>query len=63
MGAVTHGTINFGSRERTYRLCVPRNLPAGPSPLFVALHGGTGWADQFAATNRVEGLAESANGP
>ncbi len=30
-------------------------------PLFVALHGGTGWGDQFAATDRVEGLAE-ANG-
>jgi polyhydroxybutyrate depolymerase len=60
-GTVTHGTITVDGRERTYRLYVPSQLPAGPAPLFLALHGGTGWADQFAGTNHVEGLAE-ANG-
>jgi polyhydroxybutyrate depolymerase len=28
-------------------------------PLFIGLHGGTGWADQFATTNHIERLAES----
>jgi polyhydroxybutyrate depolymerase len=28
-------------------------------PLFIALHGGTGWGDQFATTNHIERLAES----
>lgn len=60
-GTVSHGTLTVDGRERTYRLYVPARLPDGPAPLFVALHGGTGWGDQFAAVNRVEGLAE-ANG-
>ena len=58
-GIVTHGTLIFAGRERTYRLYVPRALPDGPVPLFIGLHGGTGWADQFARTNHIEGLAES----
>ena len=59
VGTVTHGTLTFEGRERTYRLYVPADLPDGPVPLFVGLHGGTGWGDQFATTNHVEGLAES----
>ena len=58
-GTVTHGTLTFGGRQRTYRLYVPHTLPSGPVPLFIGLHGGTGWADQFARTNHIEGLAES----
>jgi polyhydroxybutyrate depolymerase len=61
VGTVSHGAIEVDGRRRTYRLYVPRSLPEGPVPLFAALHGGTGWGDQFAATNGVEGLAE-ANG-
>jgi polyhydroxybutyrate depolymerase len=56
---VTHGALEVDGRERTYRLYVPSELPTGPVPLFIALHGGTGWGDQFATTNHVEGLAES----
>ena len=56
---VTHGMIEVDGRERTYRLYVPSELPAGSVPLFVGLHGGTGWGDQFARTNHIEGLAES----
>jgi polyhydroxybutyrate depolymerase len=56
-GTVTHGTI--GPDGRSYRLYVPATLPDGPVPLFIGLHGGTGWGDQFAFTNRIEGLAES----
>jgi polyhydroxybutyrate depolymerase len=59
VGTITHGTMTFGGRERTYRLYVPSVLPAGPVPLFIGLHGGTGWGDQFARTNHIEGLAES----
>ncbi|HEV7758507.1 MAG TPA: PHB depolymerase family esterase [Acidimicrobiales bacterium] len=58
-GTVTHGTLSFGGRERTYRLYVPRDLPDGPVPLFIGLHGGLGWGDQFATTDHSEGLAES----
>ena len=54
-----HGTISVDGRERTYRLYVPSTLPSDPAPLFIGLHGGTGWGDQFAQTNHVEGLAES----
>ena len=59
VGTVTHDTLMFDGRERTYRLYVPSSLPTGPVPLFIGLHGGTGWADQFATTNHIEGLAES----
>jgi polyhydroxybutyrate depolymerase len=61
VGAVSHGTLTVDGRDRTYRLYVPADLPDGPVPLFVALHGGTGWGDQFAGTNQIEGWAE-ANG-
>jgi polyhydroxybutyrate depolymerase len=57
VGTVTHETIEPGGRS--YRLYVPSALPAGPVPLFIGLHGGTGWGDQFAYTNRIERLAES----
>jgi polyhydroxybutyrate depolymerase len=59
VGTVSHGALTVDGRARTYRLYVPSRLPTGPVPLFVALHGGTGWGDQFARTNHVEGLAES----
>jgi polyhydroxybutyrate depolymerase len=57
IGSVTHGTIEPGGRS--YRLYVPSTLPDGPVPLFIGLHGGTGWGDQFAYTNHIENLAES----
>lgn len=59
VGTLSHGTLRFAGRERTYRLYVPTALPDGPVPLFIGLHGGTGWGDQFATTNHIEGLAES----
>lgn len=60
VGKVSHGELAFGGRDRTYRLYVPRGLPAGPVPLFIGLHGGSGWGDQFATTvNKIEGLAQS----
>ena len=58
-GSVEHGTITVDGLERTYRLYVPASLPGTPVPLFVGLHGGTGWGDQFATTDHIEGLAES----
>jgi polyhydroxybutyrate depolymerase len=59
VGTVTHGTLNVAGGERSYRLYVPRDLPDGPVPLFIGLHGGLGWGDQFATTDHIEGLAES----
>ena len=59
VGTVTHASLVVDGRERDYRLYVPRRVPDGPVPLFIGLHGGTGWADQFAANDHIEGLAES----
>jgi polyhydroxybutyrate depolymerase len=59
VGTVSHGTLSFDGVERTYRLYVPRELPDEPVPLFIGLHGGLGWGDQFATTDHIEGLAES----
>jgi polyhydroxybutyrate depolymerase len=59
VGTVTHSSIEIDGRTRTYRMYVPSNLPDAPVPLFVALHGASGWGDQFAATDRIERLAES----
>ncbi len=61
VGTVTHESIIVDGLERTYRLYVPSVLPDRPVPLFIALHGGTGWGDQFAEVDRAEPLAE-ANG-
>jgi polyhydroxybutyrate depolymerase len=59
VGSITHRELRVDGRERTYRLYVPDSLPERPVPLFIGLHGGTGWGDQFATTNHVEGLAEA----
>lgn len=58
-GKVTHGALVSGGRDRTYRLYVPSDLPEAPVPLFIGLHGGGGWGDQLAATDQIEGFAES----
>lgn len=49
-------------RVRSYRLFVPASVPSDRSvPLLVALHGGTGWGEQFEGNSRFDRLAE-ANG-
>jgi len=61
-GRVTVRTVRTpDGRTRRYRLYVPQMLPSGPVPLLVALHGGLGSAEQFAANSGYDGLAE-ANG-
>jgi polyhydroxybutyrate depolymerase len=45
-------------RERTYRLYVPGDLPEGPVPLLIALHGGVGSAAQFERTSGFDALAD-----
>lgn len=55
---VSHGNITVDGRERSYRLYVPAELPDGRVPLFVGLHGGSGWGDQFVATNGIEAVAD-----
>jgi polyhydroxybutyrate depolymerase len=63
VGATIERTLRTADgRDRTYRLYVPRSLPADtPVPLLVALHGGTGSGSQFQVTSAFDGLAE-ANG-
>lgn len=54
----THGSLTFGGQERTFRLFIPAGLRADAKvPLVVALHGGLGSGDQFAAASRFESLA------
>ena len=61
-GRTIDGSIDTADgRTRTYHLYVPSNIPAGPVPLLVALHGGTGWGAQFQRSSGFDGLAE-ANG-
>ena len=61
IGSVTTGTLRTADGlVRRYRLYVPAALPAGsPVPLLVALHGGTGWGEQFERNSGFDGLAES----
>lgn len=55
------GTVKTrDGRDRTYHLYVPESLPAGrPVPLLVAMHGGTGWGEQFERNSGFDGLAEA----
>ena len=60
VGETIEGSIvTPDGRTRTYRLYVPSVLPAGPVPLLLALHGGTGWGAQFQRTSGFDRLAES----
>ena len=58
-GTIRHETMTVAGRERTYRLYLPSDLPRGPVPLLIGLHGGNSSGDQFARTDKIEGLAES----
>jgi poly(hydroxyalkanoate) depolymerase family esterase len=49
-------TTPFG--KRSFKLFVPENLPDGPSPLIVMLHGCTQDADDFAIGTRMNLLAQ-----
>lgn len=61
-GEVIIGTlVTPDGRTRGYRLYVPSSLTDAPAPLLIGLHGGTGWAEQFARSSGYDGLAE-ANG-
>lgn len=53
--------ITSDGRTRTFHLYVPSALHAGPVPLLIAMHGGTGWGEQFRRQSGFDELAE-ANG-
>lgn len=56
---VSHATLTHAGLERTYRLFIPSSVtPTTKTPLVLALHGGLGWGDQFAANSNFEALAE-----
>lgn len=57
---VSHQTLEFDGLERSYRQFVPSGVADGAHlPLVVALHGGLGSGDQFAAASNFETLAQS----
>ncbi|MDO8389680.1 MAG: PHB depolymerase family esterase [Actinomycetota bacterium] len=45
-------------RDRLYHLHVPSDLPAGPVPLLIALHGGMGSGVQFEENSGFDAIAE-----
>jgi len=59
-GVSTH-TLRHGALDRGYRLYVPAAVAASAAkvPLVVALHGGLGTPEQFAAASRFEALADA----
>lgn len=61
VGTVVRGALRTpDGRVRTYRVYVPRSLPAHRRvPLLVALHGGLGSGAQFERNSGFDGLAES----
>ncbi len=60
-GQRINSSIEADGVERTYHLYVPSDLPKGPVPLLVGLHGGLGSGTQFEANTDFDGLAQ-ANG-
>ena len=56
--ALRGGFVNEAFGDRTYKLYVPKALPAGNVPLVVMLHGCTQDPDQFAAGTRMNALAD-----
>lgn len=54
----TTGTMELDGLERTYRLHVPEDLGDDPAPLLVALHGGGGSAEQYAAASGFDDVAD-----
>ncbi|WP_246337315.1 extracellular catalytic domain type 1 short-chain-length polyhydroxyalkanoate depolymerase [Azospirillum oleiclasticum] len=57
-GRFLEGSVEAAAGRRDYKLYVPANLPAGPCPLLVMLHGCTQSPDDFAAGTRMNALAE-----
>jgi poly(hydroxyalkanoate) depolymerase family esterase len=53
------GGAGDAGNSRPYRLHVPENLPAGPRPLLVLLHGGTQDGSSFAGATGFDALADA----
>lgn len=58
-GAYERELRTADGRTRTYRLHVPASLPAGPVPLVIGLHGGTGSGAQFASSSGMDAVADA----
>src|SRR3970282_2140510 len=53
VAGVQTGSITVKGMERSYRLYVPRSLPAdGAAALVIGMHGGLGTPEQFAENSR-----------
>lgn len=60
-GTVSRSILTPDGHERTYRIYVPSSIPSDQIiPLVVALHGGTGWGEQFEKTSEFDKVADKA---
>jgi poly(3-hydroxybutyrate) depolymerase len=57
-GQFDDSIVTADGRTRTFHLYVPGSLPAGPVPLLVALHGGTGSGTQFERNSGFDAQAD-----
>ena len=53
------GTLTVNGVERSYRFYIPENLPDGPRPLLIAVHGADGRDWAFPQESRFAQLAEA----
>ena len=57
--ALPTGQITVNGLERSYRFYIPENLPEGPRPLLLSVHGADGRDWAFPQESRFAALAES----
>lgn len=57
-GTTTRHTITVDGRARTYLRYIPDELPDGPVPLVVGLHGVSGSGSQFQGTSGLDRVAD-----
>ncbi len=57
-GTTVDATLDVGGRTRTYHVHAPANMPEGPVPLVIGLHGGLGSGTQFESNTGFDAVAD-----